>query len=106
MDKLSNLVSLVYGAFLAIGGVMGYLKVHSKWSLIVGIATGLSVFLACKVGASNQKASYLYVASISLIMAMFFSMKFTASHVFMPAGLMLILSILTYVLVARGWLKS
>lgn len=106
MDKLSNLTSNIYSFLLIIGGVMGFVKAHSKMSLLTGLVSGLAILLATKVGVNNPKAAYLFIASISLVLAMFFSMKFAATHALMPAGLMLILSTLTYVLVARGWIKS
>ena len=106
MDKLSNLISNVYGLALLVGGIMGFVKAHSKYSLIVGVLSGLLIFLCVKVGSSNFKAGYLFTASISLVLAMFFSLRFASTHAFMPGGLMLILSTITYVTVARGWLKN
>ncbi len=106
MDKLSTLVSNFYAVMLIVGGVMGFIKAHSKWSLIIGVISGLFIFVSCRIGQKNSKAAYLFVASISLLLAMFFSLRFAATHAFMPGGLMLILSITTYVLVALGWLKN
>ena len=106
MDKLSALMSNFYAVMLIVGGVIGFVKAHSKWSLIVGVISGLFIFLSCKLGQRNSKAAYLFIASLSLVLAMFFSLRFAATHAFMPAGFMLILSTTTYVLVAMGWLKS
>ena len=106
MDKLSLCVSNIYALLLIVGGGFGYLKAHSKVSFFTGVASGLLVFLACQIGKNNLKAGYLYIASISLVLAEFFCFRFASTHALMPAGLMLILSTLTYVLVARGWLKS
>ena len=106
MDKLSNLTSTLYGILLIVGGIMGFVKAHSKWSLITGVISGLMIFLAMKTGSQNPKAGYLFIASISLVLAIFFSMRFAANHALMPGGLMLLLSTITFVCVARGWLKS
>ena len=103
MDKFSKLVSLIYGIMLILGGVMGFLKAHSKISLITGAISGLVVLLSCKIKSSS---AYLYVSSISLILAGFFSYRFAATHSFMPAGLMLILSTMTFCIVALSWFKS
>ena len=103
MDKFSKLVSLIYGVMLILGGVMGFLKAHSKVSLITGALSGLIVLLSCKI---KSKSSYLYVSAISLILAGFFSYRFAHNHVFMPAGLMLILSTTTFCVVSLSWFKS
>ena len=106
MDKLSSFLCNIYALALFAGGIIGFIKAHSKYSLIMGIASSILIFLALKVGSNNYKAGYLFASSISLILATFFSVRFAATHSFMPAGLMLILSTLTYVSVARGWLKN
>lgn len=106
MNKTSTLTSIVYGSFLVFGGIMGFIGAHSKISLIAGILSGLLVLLSCKVGATNSKAGYLFIASISLVLAEFFLMRFTSSFQFMPAGLMLLLSTITYVVVAMDWLRD
>ena len=103
MDKFSKLVSLIYGAMLILGGVMGFLKAHSKISLITGAVSGLIVLLSCKI---NSKSSYLYVSAISLVLAGFFSFRFAHSHAFMPTGLMLILSTMTFCVVSLSWFNS
>jgi uncharacterized membrane protein (UPF0136 family) len=103
MDKFSKLISLIYGVMLIPGGVMGFLKAHSKMSLITGAVSGLIVLLSCKI---NSKSSYLYVSAISLVLAGFFSYRFAHSHAFMPAGLMLILSTTTFCIVSLSWFKS
>ena len=103
MDKFSKLVSLIYGVMLILGGVMGFLKAHSKVSLITGVVSGLIVLLGCKV---KSPSSYLYISAISLVLAGFFSYRFAHSHALMPAGLMLILSTTTFCVVSLSWFKS
>ena len=103
MDKFSKLVSLIYGVMLILGGVMGFLKAHSKISLLTGVMSGLIVLLSCKI---KSKSAYLYVSAISLVLAGFFSYRFAHSHALMPAGVMLILSTTTFCIVALSWFKS
>ena len=105
MDKLVITTSTIYGILLIIGGIIGFLKAHSKWSLITGVISGLLIFIACKLGSSNPKNGYLYIAAISLSLTALFIIKFAASHVFMPSGLMLILSTLTFVIAAKSYLS-
>ena len=102
MDKFSNLISLIYGVMLILGGLMGFLKAHSKISLITGAISGLIILASCKM---KSKSSYLYVSAISLVLAGFFSYRFAHSHALMPAGLMLILSTTTFCVVSLSWFK-
>lgn len=103
MDKLSKLVSLIYGVMLILGGVMGFLKAHSNLSLITGAISGLIVLYSSKL---KSKSSYLYVSAISLVLAGFFSYRFAMSHAIMPAGLMLVLSTTTFCVVSLSYFKS
>ncbi len=106
MDKVSNVISALYGILLILGGTFAYVKVHSTKSFTVGIISGLLIFLAIKLGSTNARGAYLFNASLSLVLATFFFLKFGNTHAIMPAGLMAILSTLTYVTVARGWFLS
>ena len=106
MDKLSNIMSIFYSIMLMLGGVIGFTKAHSKWSLIIGLVSGIFILVSYKIGDKNPKAAYLFIASMSLILGIFFSMRYAVHHTFMPGGLMFILSSLTYIAVARGWLKN
>ncbi len=103
MDKLSKLVSLIYGIMLILGGVMGFLKAHSKVSLITGVLSGLIVLYSSKI---KSKSSYLYVSAISLVLAGFFSYRFAHTHALMPAGLMLVLSTTAFCVVSLSYFKS
>ena len=106
MNQASYIISNIYAALLIIGGVMGFVKVHSKMSLLTGTISGILVFLACRFGVKKPKEGYLFVAAISLILAIFFSLRFTGTHAFMPAGLMLILSTTTFAVVGLSFLRQ
>ena len=106
MDKLSKLTSLVYALILVIGGFFAYTKVQSTVSLITGVASGILVLLGCKFGNNNPKAGYLYVSTISLILAGFFAYRYSLTHAFMPGGLMLILSVVNLVVVGLSFMKA
>ncbi len=105
MNSISNLTSKIYGALLILGGIMGFVKAHSKMSLLTGVMSGILVFLACNIGAKNAKNGYLFVSAISLMLSIFFVLRFSHSHVFMPSGLMSILSMTTFVVVGLSFLK-
>ncbi|MBI3591153.1 MAG: TMEM14 family protein [Candidatus Melainabacteria bacterium] len=106
MNQISNFISKIYGILLIAGGIMGFVKAHSKMSLLTGAISGILVFISCSIGSKRPKEGYLYVSTVSLILAVFFALKFKATHAFMPAGLMLILSTTTFVIVGLSFLQA
>ena len=106
MNQISILISNAYGALLVVGGIMGYMKAHSKISLLTGLISGILVQFACQIGKKKPKEGYLFVSTISLILSVFFCMRFAKTHAFMPSGLMLILSAITLAIVGISFLKE
>jgi uncharacterized membrane protein (UPF0136 family) len=90
---------LIYGILVAAGGVMGYVKADSKPSLIAGVLSGLAL-----VGSAVAMMKGAYSAGwwISLIVALlllgrFGSAVFSEGFKMMPAGLVIILSVIVIV---------
>lgn len=89
--------SLFYGLMTIIGGVIGYLKVGSMMSLISGSAFGLLILTAAILVLKGKMVGYYGLLAFSGILAVFFGMRYFKSFAMMPAGVMLLLSILTLV---------
>ncbi len=104
MDKVSNYISISYAILLFVGGLIGFLKAHSKPSLITGALSCLIVLVAWQLGSKKPKAGYLFIASTSLMLSMFFLIRFAETQAFMPGGLMLILSTITFAIAGRGYI--
>lgn len=85
---------------------MGFLKAHSKISLITGLLSGILVLLSYKLGDKNPKAGYLYISGISLCLSILFLLRYTATQIFVPSGLMFLLSTTTFVIVGLSLIKS
>jgi uncharacterized membrane protein (UPF0136 family) len=89
----ANLVLWIYIALLVAGGLTGYVKAKSQASLYtsVGFAAALAL---CAIGVITGN-----LADILLIVLMvFFTVRLAKSKKFMPAGLMLTLTILALAL--------
>lgn len=106
MDKLSRTTSIIYGFILFAGGVMGYVKANSEISLIMGTVSGIAILWSCYSANIRPKFAYLIVISISILLALSFSIRLAVTKSFFPTGFMLIVSSTSYVLVSRGWIKS
>lgn len=96
------IVIAIYGALVLIGGFFGFIRAGSYPSLIMGLISGLLLF-----GTSyelNQGKEWAIQAAfvIPFILTVFFLYRFSMTHAFMPAGLMVLLGIATLFLVWKS----
>jgi len=89
MAHYANLVLWIYIVLLVVGGLIGYLKAGSKISLIMSASFAAALSL-CAAGIIFQP----YMADFLLaVLLVFFAWRLTKGKKFMPAGLMLVLTI-------------
>jgi len=90
----SNTVLWVYIVLLVIGGLIGFLKAKSKISLVMSVGFAIALSL-CAAGIIFQR----YVADL-LLMALVavFAQRLIKTRKFMPAGMMLVITILALAL--------
>ena len=90
----ANTVLWIYIALLLLGGLMGYLKAKSKPSIIASTLFAIALSL-CALDIISQD----YVADILLgALLLVFGMRLVKTKKFMPAGLMLALTLVALVL--------
>jgi uncharacterized membrane protein (UPF0136 family) len=82
----------IYSLLVVMGGVIGYVQAHSYASLYMGLAFGISLSLCSLLMLKGKKAAYLVALVLMCILALFFCYRFALTQKFMPAGLMLVLS--------------
>ena len=83
----------VYGILMILGGIMGFVKVHSKASLLSGVGLGLGL-LASGYGVSRGSEDSLIVAVvIASLLLVLFAGRFAKTRRFMPVGMLAILSL-------------
>lgn len=97
------LVIAVYGALVFAGGLMGFIKAGSLPSLIMGGISALLLFVTSYGLLNGYSWSQTAAFVIPLLLTLFFLYRFSGSYAFMPAGLMVLLGIVTLLLV---WLKK
>jgi uncharacterized membrane protein (UPF0136 family) len=89
-----NTVLWTYIVLLVIGGLIGFLKAKSQVSLIMSVAFAAALSL-CAAGVIFQP----YVADILLAaLLVVFGLRLVKTRKFMPAGLMLVITVLVLVL--------
>jgi len=84
----------IYIVLLVVGGLIGFLKAKSQVSLIMSVAFAAALSL-CAAGIIFQP----YVADILLVaLIAVFTVRLVKTRKFMPAGMMLIVTIVTLAL--------
>ncbi len=94
MTDFAAAVTLVYGALVFLGGIVGYLKAKSKASLVSGGIFGLAL---AADGIAGLMVHWTYFPRLGAILAAmllaFFGFRYARKKKFMPAGLLTILSL-------------
>jgi len=94
MHNFSGAVLWIYIVLLVIGGLIGFLKAKSQVSLIMSVSFAAALSL-CAAGVIFQP----YVADILLAgLLVVFAIRLIKTKKFMPAGMMLILTVVTLTL--------
>ncbi len=95
---------IFYALIILIGGLIGYLKAQSSASLITASIFAIWL-LVCAIALAYQYAwgfGGSLIATVCLLL--FFTYRYYQTHGFMPAGLMMILSVI--MLVVLSWTKN
>jgi uncharacterized membrane protein (UPF0136 family) len=111
---LAQNMSMIYGLFVIIGGVAGYLQAGSTTSLMAGAGAGSIAILSsifCRKGYFNLGLKVL--TAVSLTLSIVFIKRFRATGAFLPSGFMamnsafiLFLSLMASTQLAKGATKS
>ena len=89
--------ALIYGILTIIGGVIGYATKGSTVSLMAGGISGLLILLCAFAYLKGQRAGIIGLAVMAVALLGFFTPRFLEHFAFMPAGLMVVLSIIALI---------
>ena len=95
---------LAYAVFVAIGGIIGFLKSKSKVSLFSGLGSAALLVVAYIVGRGNSIGGLAIALGCAIALCAVFLMRLKKTGKFMPAGLMSIASAIATVVFALGLL--
>lgn len=86
-------VLIVYGLLVFAGGLIGWLKAHSKMSLISGVLFGVGL-LVCGAMAYCERCDVLNLArGITLVLLLVMVIRLLRTKKFMPAGMISVISL-------------
>jgi uncharacterized membrane protein (UPF0136 family) len=94
---------LFYALLVAIGGVIGYLKVKSQMSLISGGVSGVLLAGAFWLGLQSPATGLIMAGAIAIALTLVFAMRFRSTQKFMPAGLLAIVSLVATLGYSAAW---
>ncbi len=92
------IATLIYGILLLFGGIFGYIKAKSKPSLISGVISGLLLLISGVLQWQQISMGLILAQVLTLVLAIVFAIRLWKTRKFMPAGLMLVLSVATLVI--------
>lgn len=99
--KVAVITLVIYSILIAVGGIMGYVKVQSLASLISGLAFGIAIGInAIGIGKGCHIAGIIATA-LTGFLGLFFAYRFYHSFALMPAGLMMALSVVTLAILIK-----
>ncbi len=96
--NLAVIATLVYGILLFVGGIMGYVSAKSKPSLISGVVSGLLLLITAFIQLQKISAGLIIAQIVTILLAVVFTIRLLKTRKFMPAGLMLMVSVATFVI--------
>jgi uncharacterized membrane protein (UPF0136 family) len=88
----------VYGVLMMLGGVMGFVKVGSKASLISGIGMGLGLVVSGFGVWRGSEDSLIVAEVIAALLVVIFAIRLAKTKRLMPAGMLAALSLAAVVL--------
>lgn len=91
-------ITLGFSILVFLGGLMGFFLKKSLPSLFGGSLCGLTLLLLSTLTFTYKKWSLYTSLAVILFLDIFFSYRFLLNYKFFPAGLMLIISTLTLIL--------
>ena len=95
--NLANIATFAYGILALVGGIIGYVQVKSKMSLISGLISGILLLGSGVLMLQGQTVSLILALVVTSALIIVFAIRLIKTRKFMPAGLMLGAGLVTLV---------
>ena len=89
---VAQIVLGIYGALLAVGGIVGFLKAGSRPSMIAGLTSAALVFGCLALTFINAELGRILGLTLSLLLGVWFGYRYANRPKLMPSGLLAVLS--------------
>ena len=101
---MAFIANLIYGIISIVGGIIGYKQSQSKISLISGSISGLLLLIASYFINQGLSWSLLMGAIVCFTLVIVFILRLKKTGKFMPAGLMIILGTIAFLITVAEYL--
>ena len=91
-----KIVFIAYALFMFVGAYFGWKK-GSSVSLMAGLGSGLMMFLGVWLMTINPRGAYIFLSCVTGILSVVFLIRLVKTQSFMPAGMLLIVSLVVAV---------
>ena len=92
---------VIYAILMLAGGIFGFRKAGSKASLIIGVISGILLFIGVGLLGQSYAASSGAITSTSFFLSGVFALRLFKTRKFMPWGMLLALSLAAAFLAAQ-----
>ncbi|MFQ4145708.1 TMEM14 family protein [Chlorogloeopsis sp. ULAP02] len=92
---LDIVAAFIYGIITIIGGIIGYINASSNVSLISASICGLLLIFSAFMRLQGQTWGLTLATIVTAVLLVVFAFRLAKTRKFMPAGLMIILGMLT-----------
>ena len=104
MLLFGQVILVVYGALLIVGGVMGKVKAGSSVSMVAGSLAGAASLAGYVISFGNPDLGLMIGGMLALLLSGVFLSRFFRTRKVMPAGAVLVLSLV--VGAALMWIRT
>ncbi len=104
-EKQLSFIAGGYALLVFVGGVIGHLKAGSAMSLLSGICFGIALFISATGLYLEKRWGSILTLILTASLLSFFGYRYFITHAFMPAGLMLSLSTVLFIIFAKNCRK-
>lgn len=91
--NLGQITLVVFASLIEAGGIVGFQVSRSKPSLIAGLVSGGLLFIAFAITFLSMAVGLWMGVGVSLLLCLVFCLRLAKTRKFMPAGMLLVLSI-------------
>lgn len=106
MIEAAKITIAVLSALVLLGGIMGFVKAKSKVSLIAGGGSAVALGLCFLYAQTNARGGLIAGDVVCALLFGMFLMRLRKGAKFMPAGLMMILSGLAFLVVTLALVNA
>ncbi|MBS0615550.1 MAG: TMEM14 family protein [Verrucomicrobia bacterium] len=101
-----KVVVLLYAIIILVGGFIGHIKSGSTASLIAGLSCGILLLGSWWAMVQDFRWGWGGAMAVSLILLIFFTLRYFKTHSFMPPGFLALLSFAVFLSLVISFFKS